>query len=300
VLFEELDYATSRAIHSYIDYPHWKKTKARVQKSFRDPGNPLEIFRVVDNRGVIEPQDSGVHDVKYVVKDAAGNCSELNFRIQTDPLPPKFLGIRKGVEVLRHDRENRFEADGLKIHMPVGTLYGDVDFEYAAGAPPANAYSPVHIVHNDLTPLFNAYKLAIKPTILPDRLREKALIASTENGAEGGRFEDGWVSANVRSFGSFYVAVDTIAPTITPRNFRNGKNTANQPKIDFTVSDDFSGIQSFNGYIDGEWVLMEYDAKNKHLWHRFDPGLPKGKHAFRLVVRDGKDNEKTYEADFFK
>src|SRR5690606_39458357 len=69
--------------------------------------------------------------------------------------------------------------------------------------------------------------------------------------------------------GSFYVAVDTISPTITARNLTNGKNVAAQSKIDFTISDNFSGIQSFNGYIDDKWVLMEYDSKNRHLWHRF-------------------------------
>jgi len=300
VLFEELDYATSRAVHSYVDHPYWKKTKVRVQKSFRDPGNPLEIFKVLTGRGIIELTEARLYDVKYVVKDAAGNCSELDFKVRNDPAPAERIALRRGVKWLKHDRENRFETDDVKIHMPVGTLYGDVDFEYAASAPPANAYSPLHAVHNDLTPLFGAYSLAIRPTDLPDRLREKALIASVENGAEGGGFEDGWVRANVRGFGRFYVAVDTVPPAIAPRNFHGGKNTANQPRIDFTVSDDFSGIQSFNGYIDGQWALMEYDSKNRHLWHRFAPGLPKGKHTFRLVVRDWKGNEGTYEADFFR
>src|SRR5690606_8945375 len=112
--------------------------------------------------------------------------------------------------------------------------------------------------------------------------------------------EEGWVKVNTRNFGNFYVAVDTVAPVITPRNLANGKNVANQPKIDFTISDNFSGIQSFNGYIDGKWVLMEYDSKNRHLWHRFDTSLPKGQHNFKLVVKDWKDNEKIYEAQFVK
>jgi hypothetical protein len=131
-------------------------------------------------------------------------------------------------------------------------------------------------------------------------LQSKALIASAESGSEGGRFENGWVIVNTRNFGNFYVVVDTIAPTITARNLINGKNLAAQSKIDFTITDNFSGIQSFDGYIDGEWVLMEYDPKNRHLWHRFDSSLPKGKHQFKLVVKDWKDNEKVYEASFIR
>src|SRR5690606_12299954 len=128
----------------------------------------------------------------------------------------------------------------------------------------------------------------------------KALIASVQSGSEGGKFENGWVTVNTRNLGSFYVAVDTIQPTIAARNLTNGKNVARQSKIDFTISDNFSGIQSFNGYIDDKWVLMEYDSKNRHLWHRFDKNLSKGKHKLKLIVRDWKDNERVYEAIFIK
>jgi hypothetical protein len=43
---------------------------------------------------------------------------------------------------------------------------------------------------------------------------------------------------------------------------------------------------------------MEYDSKSASLWHIFDQNLPKGKHHFKLIVKDGKDNEKVYEANF--
>ena len=105
---------------------------------------------------------------------------------------------------------------------------------------------------------------------------------------------------NTKVFGNFYVTVDTIAPNITARNLVNGKRVSQQSKIDFTISDNFSGIQSFDGYIDGKWVLMEYDSKNRHLWHRFESALAKGEHTFKLVVKDWKDNEKVYQAKFIR
>lgn len=297
VLFEELDFNTSRGIHSYIDYPHWRKTKARIQKSFKDPGNTIEIFHHLDNEGIIELTDNNVHDVKYVVKDVHGNCSELNFKIQNSPSYTAKANTPKG-ERMTYDVDHTFERDDILLKIPKGVLYDDLDFVYTKGEQAKNGYSAVHHVHNPLIPLFSTYNLRIKPTYLPEHLQSKALIASTQNGSEGGRYEDGWVTVNTRNLGSFYVAVDTIAPTITARNLTNGKNVANQAKIDFTISDNFSGIQSFNGYIDDEWVLMEYDPKNRHLWHRFNSSLPKGQHTFRLEVTDWKDNVRTYTATF--
>ncbi len=300
VLFEELDFNTSRAIHAYIDYPYWKSSKSKVQKSFKDPGNPIEIFHVLENRGVINLPDNELHEVKYVVKDVQGNCSELNFQVKNNVNASPTIAKRHGLQLFEWDKENTFEREEIQVQMPKGVLYDNLDFEYTNTARPTGGYSLTHRVHNGFIPLFSTFTLRIKPTSLPENLQQKALIASVENGSEGGKFENGWVTVNTRSFGRFYVAVDTVAPTIVPRNFSNGKNVAAQSKIDFTISDNFSGIQSFNAYIDDQWVLMEYDSKNRHLWHRFDAALSKGSHRFKLVVTDWKDNEKTYEASFTK
>lgn len=300
VVFEELDFNSSRGIHAYIDYPYWKKTKVKIQKSFKDPGNPIEIFKILPAQRGFELQEKKIYNAKYVVKDVSGNTSELNFKIENGSKTKNTEYKFTGVQLFKFDKENSFERTDIKVNMPKGVLYDDLDFEYATGTAPASAYSIVHKVHNNFIPVFQAYNLAIKPTTLPTHLQSKALIASVENGAEGGKFENGWVSVNTRSFGNFYVAVDTIAPTITPRNLTSGKNVSAQRKIDFTIADNFSGIQSFNGYIDGKWVLMEYDPKNKHLWHTFDQSLPKGTHTFKLSVKDWKDNEKVYETSFIK
>ena len=71
-------------------------------------------------------------------------------------------------------------------------------------------------------------------------------------------------------------------------------------KMSFRISDNLSGIKSFNGYIDGKWILMEFDTKTANLWHTFDEQTTAGKHSFELVVIDMKDNIKRYVIDFYK
>lgn len=298
-VFEELDFNTSRGIHSYIDYPHWKKTKAKVQKSFKDPGNRIEIFKTLNNDGIIELDQTKIYDIKYVVKDVAGNCSELNFKIDNKVMENASPTPLKG-KLLEFNSKHTITTENIKVEIPEGALYSNLDFVYTESPQLPNSYSALHKVHNTLTPLFSAYSLSIKPINLPTHLESKALIASVDGASEGGKFENGWVTVNTRNFGNFYVAVDTIAPTITARNLVNGKNVSTQSKIDFTIADNFSGIQSFNGYIDDKWVLMEYDSKNKHVWHRFDSSLAKGEHTFKLIVKDWKENERIYEARFIR
>lgn len=300
ILFEELDFENTRAIHSYIDYPNWIRNRTRVQKTFKDPNNPTNIFHKLRNRGIIEFNDDLPHDLKLVVKDVHGNSSEISFKVQNNPSFAIQGKANVGTKIFEYDNENHFEAENIRLKLEKDVLYDRIYFNYSQNSAPAGAYSLIQNVHNNLTPLFNSYSLAIRAKDLPARLEKKALIVSRQGGSQGGRFKDGWVHTNPRSFGSFYVTVDTIAPQITARNLPNGNNVAAQTKIDFTISDNLSGIQSFNGYINGEWVLMEYDSKNKHLWHTFDGSLPKGKHHFKLVVKDWKDNQKVFTADFIR
>ncbi|MDQ0970038.1 hypothetical protein QFZ20_005441 [Flavobacterium sp. W4I14] len=103
-----------------------------------------------------------------------------------------------------------------------------------------------------------------------------------------------------KNFGSFYIATDTLAPRIVPVNIAEGKNMAGLSKIFFRISDNLSGIKSFNGYIDGKWALMEFDTKTATLWHSFDERTASGKHSLELIVVDMKENTRKYTVTFFK
>ncbi len=75
---------------------------------------------------------------------------------------------------------------------------------------------------------------------------------------------------------------------------------AEASKISFKIGDNLSGIKSFNGYIDGKWALMEFDAKTANLWHSFDENTKPGKHTLELVVADMKDNVRKYKVEFYR
>jgi hypothetical protein len=94
--------------------------------------------------------------------------------------------------------------------------------------------------------------------------------------------------------------VDTIPPRITPINIKNGANMSGIKDIRFKIKDDFSGINTYNGWIDGQWALFEYDAKNDLLFYNFDAGrLTKNtQHTLELKVTDNKGNTAEYKAKF--
>jgi murein DD-endopeptidase MepM/ murein hydrolase activator NlpD len=299
---EKFEFEDSKAINSHIDYPTYLSTKRSIQKSFVDPGNPLSIYSNLSNRGRIEFNDGKLHELQYIVTDGKGNKSTLIFHVQADVKAAVYPeNSNQGINRFPYDVENHFDNEQIKVVIPKGTLYNDLNFIYKTTAKPVvNTYSAIHQIHNNTTPLHVGFELWIKADNLPEGLRSKALIVSSGRASQGGYFENGFIKAKPRNFGSYFISTDTLPPTILPQNVSDGKSMVGLSKMSFKIRDNLSGIQNFNGYIDGKWVLMEFDTKTASLWHTFDELTGPGKHTFELVVKDMKDNSKTYSITFYK
>ena len=69
-------------------------------------------------------------------------------------------------------------------------------------------------------------------------------------------------------------------------------------KILFKITDNLSGIADFGTYLDGKWVVTDYDAKSSMLTHTLSPDLAAGNHTFKLVVTDERKNKAEYSVKF--
>ena len=298
---ERFSFANSKGINSHVDYPALLNIKRSIQKSFVDPGNPLQIYSNLVNSGRINFTDDKLHQVKYIITDSKGNKSTLAFNVKADakaiiPTPALPNGT-----TYQYVNVNEYNNEDVKVILPKGTLYNDLNFVYKKSAKAqTNAFSAIHQIHNNLTPLHLGFEIWIKADSTLAKYQNKALIVNTNRSSQGGYFENGYVKTKPRNFGSFFIAIDTLAPTIVPVNIANGKNMTGLSKMNFRISDNLSGIKSFNGYIDGKWVLMEFDAKTASLWHNFDEQTKPGKHSLELIVVDMKDNTKRYAIDFYR
>lgn len=297
---ERFAFEDSKAINSHIDFPTYLNTKRSIQKSFVEPGNPLKIYSSLVNSGRINFNDGASHQLRYIVTDSKGNASVLPFTVNAGSAAVVAPTILAGI-IFPYNKVNEFNSDDIKVIFPQGTLYSDLNFTYKKlHKPVGNSWSAMHQIHNRFTPLHIGFDLWIKADNLPENLRSKALIVNSNGNSQGGSFDNGYVKATPKNFGSFYIALDTISPRIIPVNISAGKSMVGLSKMTFKISDNLSGIKSFNGYIDGKWVLMEFDAKSATLWHSFDERTTSGKHTLELMVTDMKDNTGHYKISFSK
>lgn len=302
---DHLNFEETRYVNSHIDYSHYQKYARRLQKSWVEPGDRLSNYPLLVNKGKIKLSDGQTHEIKYLIKDVNGNESHLAFNVISKPMPvvkQKETGIP-----VSYNKSFSIDEDGIEAEFRSGTFYSDFRFDYQEQASANRFFSPVFKLHNDQIPVHQYYELKIKAVNLPSDLKNKALIAVVDlktgrKWALGGEYSFGWVEANARQLGSFAITVDTIAPTITPVNIQNNNTLTDKSKISFKISDDFSGINTYRGELDGEWVLFEYDTKNNLIEYYFDASrveLEK-KHHLKLTVSDMKENTKMYEASFYR
>ena len=302
-------FAELRYINSHIDYAERIRNRRNIQRMFLQPNNRMSIYGNHVNRGIGSFYTEGETDARIIVKDAHKNRSELPFTVKSvipenevvppPPRPDNFAML------MRYDQENRFSGQGASVLLPAGALYDDLLFEFTSSPPANGSITPVYHIHDEYTPVHRRYNLSIAAEDIPEPHREKALIVNMNNSESPNpvtsRWSDGFMHCQTNVFGRFTVMLDTIPPTIVPLNIRPGRDMSNRSMISFRVSDDLSGISSYNGYIDNEWVLFEFDPKNDHLFYVFDEErIGRGqKRELELRVVDEKDNSSFYSVEFY-
>jgi hypothetical protein len=166
--------------------------------------------------------------------------------------------------------------------------------------------SEVFHLHNESTPVHSRFEISITPKDVPPELYEKLCIVNLNDPEKinysGGIFKDGKIQAQLRKFGKYALSLDTIPPTIKPLNFFSGKDFSKEAGMRFKIEDNLSGIISYNGYIDNQWVLFVYDPKNDLLFYEFDDKVPilKKNHELEIYLTDDKGNKKEYHSFFYR
>lgn len=299
-------FAESRYVNSHMDYETYMKDNVRIEKLYALPNDKLSAYKSMLNRGVFNFNDENIHHVNIIVTDANNNRSILSFNVRSKPERP---GIKadpstENVTIMPYNKTNRFTAEDISVNIPSGALYDTLLFSYKKSPATPVMLSDLHSIHNKYTPLQKAYSLSIKPTIIPEGKESKMLIVQLNDNMSktpvNGIFNEGYIKADVLSFGKFFLGIDTIPPSITAPALISGIDLSGRKEIRIRIKDDFSGIKSYEPEIDGKWALFEYDPKNTALIYSFDPKyLTKGtKHTLSLKVSDNRDNVSSYSCDF--
>ena len=306
--FEKLNFSHLRYINTYTDYPLFKESRKYYHKQFIGENNQLKIYAVKDNKGILEFTDNRTHQIDYTIRDSYGNTSGLSFELKAldqIPMPLSRETNKDALKLFTVKGANYYSDEDITIDVPMMALYEDMEFTYSKKPAPKNCYGPMYVIGNIDVPLQKNFTLHVNENPVPERYQDKALFVSIDSKggmtSAGGGIKDGKMTLTSRSFGTYSIAVDTIAPIIKPINISPNKDLSTYNTFSVKISDNLSGIKEYRGEIDGRWILMEYETKKESLTYRFDNDkVAKGKHVFSLRVSDNEGNEKRYEASFIR
>ena len=95
--------------------------------------------------------------------------------------------------------------------------------------------------------------------------------------------------------------IDTIPPSIKPINIYPEKNMQNENLVKFKIEDELSGIKTFNGYINNQWELFEFDKKTGILSFEFTSDFNKKiSNEIEIIVTDERNNRSIYTGSFIR
>lgn len=142
-------------------------------------------------------------------------------------------------------------------------------------------------IHTPRTPLFQPMQATLKPPVaVADKVRSAAYLINYKGGKiyQGGKWDGEYITFPVKTFGSFRILTDTIAPTA--RLVR--KSAAG---LTFIVGDNLSGLSSYRLLVNGQWRMLRYEYKKSVLFtDPQDKTVPlTGDAEFRLTDQAGNE-----------
>ena len=276
-------------------------TEGGYMKSFIDPGNRLRMLRAAENRGWVNICEERPYHFIYILADALGNTSRVEFTVQGKPMPIPSLSLEEA-KALQWNAPAYLSALGMHLAIPRGRLYKDEYVRYEVSADSADVAFTYRLADGKNIPLHGYAQLSIGLRHHPVEDSTKYYIATLSPRGKasyvGGTYRNGAMHARVRAIASYTVKVDTTPPRIIPVR----PNTwGRKGRIVLKVSEKQSGLVRYRATIDGAYALMgKPNSVNGLLVCELDPRHVKRgrKHVLRVEVEDGCGNVSREAYDF--
>lgn len=296
---DRFEFNETRYANAVMDYQARMLHRDQIYRGFKSSGNLLAMVRQPVKGATLELSPGESKTYQLSVEDYNGNQTSMQFTVHgaahgtAEIAPP--------VVILKRFPPNEawsWATEDLRLNMPANNLYDTLDFEYTRSAKPYAMFSAVHTVHKAEVPVHGFYDLSIRQSGLADSLKSKTVLVNINinkgRSALLGKWEGDWFKAKARGLGDFYLAIDTIKPTIKVLSLRPGGTYALGQQIRFTLSDNLAGLGSYHLYLDDQWQKAVFDGKTASLSYTIHENSPKGNLNLRLVVKDGVGNTATY------
>ena len=295
----------SRYCNAVSHYPIQRRSRNEVMRTAMLQGGTDYLYPTLVNRGIVSTSEGETRNVEFVITDDCGNTSTLSFDIVGKSDNESFRGeVAEDALIVEYNKDFAYKVDDtLSIVIAKGSLYESVALEIEPSDVEIKADSTVKIlskayrIHNDNTPLQKSIGIVFTQEVEKSLQPYTVMASVNANGYisnAGGRYRHNRLTARTSSFGTFCLVADMTPPVIRPQ-FEDGQDCRGRDRIAFRLSDNFSGVSSYNVYIDGKWVAIDYSRSRAWVNLKAE-GISGGKsHDIEIVVKDGCGNSAKWQ-----
>ena len=296
---DSFSYSEPRYVNSLLDYRHYKQKKSSYVRTETDPNNKLRMIK--KRNGIAHVEEGDTIEVCFKISDYAGNVSTAKFKlVGTEPVEVERPTHRRSEYLVAADgsMNSNITIEDFNVSMEKGTFFRD-EWVRTGQRDEKGCCSRIYRFGDEELTTFKKVTVRLRPN--EEWAADKRLYIATidKNGkvsSLGGKMKDGSIETTTFTLGEYTLKIDSVAPTVKATNFKNGQAVSSLKSLRFKISDDMTGIETYDIYLDDVWVLGQYDAKNALLYYEFDEKIKKGTNNVKVVVTDGVGNKKTFTA----
>ena len=246
-------------------------------------GNTLVIRSKIENREFIEVKFSNRLDIsRSIFSDELYNYYIIDLR---KDLPEKAFLQDKEIDFnfieIENDKIYDLDNKNLKLEIANNNIFDTMYVEFEKKIDTIEKF----IFKNSL-PLKKVVSVTLKPKKTYNK--EKSFIYDISNKPSfiGGVWEENNIVLKTSELSEYSILEDKDPPVIERVKFNNDLMV-------FRIYDKLSGIKSYEGRINNNWILFEYDNKNDIIISKKKNSIQSFKGRFVLEVIDNSNNRRT-------
>jgi len=258
--FDRFAFSETTACRGLFDHTAGLNNKKQIVTTYTGNHLKMRFYKNCSRNGLFVLPDSNKYKLTVKATDTEFNTSVFATTIQKKSAP----ALEQNKYVVAAHYFHTFSTEHISISVDTGTFYSDLAMKaplieefnlngalsWQIGYTEIPILKPIH-VH------FGLDLITDKKTLLVLKVAnniEKVWKPVTD--------AEGRLSADIDRPGKYQLYIDSVPPVILKTNIPAAGKLTWQKEITFTVTDNCGTFESFNAYINNEWVLMTYDLKS--------------------------------------
>jgi hypothetical protein len=309
--YDTIDFENSWKVELDRDFELLQKREGEFYKLYIDNGNDLPLYYSL-NRGVLKFLKDGLHQIIIRAQDASGNFSRAKIDLRVRDIYANAAAIDTGnFFTPNQDRiVGKSEDELARVEIDSGSVFRRINLQVEKFKKPEKVTqqlkSPLYSFSPSIVPLAKPAKISLTyrcKTCQPSRI---GLYEYNKNNFKfiGQEIDtvNNTVSSKVRNLSTYALLEDQNPPEIKMVYPKPDQIIKDELLIiNAWIKDELSGIGSdldIKIFLDGEWLIPEYDPEKFVLISKPLHALSPGWHKLIIKAKDRMGNEKKVKSKF--